>query len=246
MSGLQNRIRLYAEFKKIDQHLRDNDCHEKFASQSLFDAAGWSTNVGSLLEPKLSYLIYANHRHFLDSSAANLMLPESCRCKRIVNSQAAESFGELYAAKNFVTLSRFHWKWLFRNCYDWTSRFFYLASSGWFHSVPTDKQAIANWLREGNSLITFPTGVFGSARWRRGLGQLIRDYLDNPETYQRPLMLVGLNVDFCFSTKQVNVNVVNLESAESLRRVIEKLSDVPIDIQLTEYLENQHAAAVRD
>lgn len=241
MGALRNRIRLLNEFKKIDQHLRESELHEKLASQSVFDAAGWTAHVSSQLEPGFSYLIYAAHRHFLDSCAANLVLPNSCRCKRIVNAQVAKSFGPQYQRHNFATLARFRWRWLFRNCYDWTSRFFYCASSGWFRSVPTETHEIVQWIRAGNSLITFPTGVFGSARWRRGLGQLIHDYLEHHDEYRLPLKLVGLKIDYCFTQNQVNVDVVSVVPTDSLRSVVSVSSETPVDIRLTESLEQEYA-----
>ncbi len=244
MGGWLNRIRLYKEFKKVDQHLRENGFHEKLASQLIFSAAGWTADVSTRLQPGVSYLIYSAHRHFLDSCAANLILPDACRSKRIVNAQVARSFGPLYCEQNFSTLARFNRRWLVHNCYDWTSRFFYCASSGWFHAVPVDPDDIVNWLRAGNCLITFPTGVLGSARWRRGIGQLVNNYLDHEHQYQLPLRLVGLKIDFNFRRKQVNVSVVSNVPARSCQSIVTHASATPVDIQLTERLERDYAIAL--
>ena len=215
-----NRIKLFLEFKRnFDRYLEQYDGDQLQASQAVFQNQGWDVSVSGQLPTPACYLIYGNHRHFVDSCAANLALPTGCRCKRVVNTGIARKIGRKYLASNFGVSSRFRWRRFQSECEDAYTRFFYLFSASWFRTSSLDIRSVIRWLRNGNSLILFPSGVFGRARWRRRIGIFAMEYLNNPRDYELPLYLVALQSSFCFKTKSLKVDLLDCFPANDLKQI---------------------------
>ncbi len=160
-----NRCQLACEFLlNYEKHLIRYDGDQYLASQAVFRNQGWQVSVSPPLSDQACYLFHSEHHLFVDSCAANLMAPAGSGCKRIVNQGVARRIGKRYLAENFGATSQFRWRRFWLECSDAYTRLYYLLSASWFRSNQFDLDKAMNWVRGGNSLIVFPSGVFGRGK----------------------------------------------------------------------------------
>lgn len=249
LKALRNRLKLFAEFRQIDKHIRESDGDVREASRSLFRIANWNCFIDTVLPDTHTYVLYSAHTRFVDSSVLNLVSPPGVPCRRIVNT-CIPGRNQEYQRLNFTVAPKFRWRYFWRDCHDLKAKFFYPISHKWFRGSGLDSNELCQWLRTGNNLILFPSGVFGRARWRRGLGRLVNDYVSNRNAYQKPLLVVGLSLQFLDFEKTVTVSVVSQHDPICLAQRADADQQgqggesSPKDVLITRFLEQHYASSV--